>query len=94
MKKSRFTEEQIAYALKQAELGTTVGEICRKVGVAEGVACGRHRVARVRREHGLRYGPTQVTREGRFSCLGRETHALRAYLRGGRKLPPRKAKRS
>lgn len=23
MKKSRFTEEQIAYALKQAELGTT-----------------------------------------------------------------------
>ena len=27
MKKSRFTEEQIAYALKQAELGTTVGEI-------------------------------------------------------------------
>lgn len=35
MKKSRFTEEQIAYALKQAELGTTVGEICRKMGVAE-----------------------------------------------------------
>lgn len=35
MKKSRFTEEQIAYALKQAELGTTAGEICRKMGVAE-----------------------------------------------------------
>lgn len=35
MKKSRFTEEQIAYALKQAELGMTVGEICRKMGVAE-----------------------------------------------------------
>ena len=35
MKKSRFTEEQIAYALKQAELGTTVGEICRKMGVVE-----------------------------------------------------------
>lgn len=35
MKKSRFTEEQIAYALKRAELGTTVGEICRKMGVAE-----------------------------------------------------------
>lgn len=31
MKKSRFTEEQIAYALKQAELGTAVGEICRKM---------------------------------------------------------------
>ena len=35
MKKSRFTEEQIAYALKQAELGTAVGEICRKMGVSE-----------------------------------------------------------
>jgi putative transposase len=35
MKKSRFTEEQIAYALKQAELGTAVGEICRKMGESE-----------------------------------------------------------
>lgn len=35
MKKSRFTEEQMAYALKQAELGTSVGEICRKMGISE-----------------------------------------------------------
>lgn len=35
MKKSRFTEEQIAYALKQAELGTAAGEICRKMGIAK-----------------------------------------------------------
>lgn len=35
MKKSRFTEEQIAYALKQAELGTAVAEICRKMGISE-----------------------------------------------------------
>lgn len=35
MKKSRFTEEQIAFALKQAELGTAVAEICRKMGVSE-----------------------------------------------------------
>ncbi|MFS8416571.1 transposase [Xanthomonas campestris] len=34
MKKSRFTEEQIAYALKQAELGMAVEEICRKMGIA------------------------------------------------------------
>ena len=34
VKKSRFTEEQIAYALKQDELGTAVGEICRKMGIA------------------------------------------------------------
>lgn len=35
VKKSRFTEEQIAFALKQAELGTAVAEICRKMGVSE-----------------------------------------------------------
>ncbi|AKJ66959.1 transposase [Pandoraea thiooxydans] len=30
MKKSKFTDEQIACALKQAELGTPVAEVCRK----------------------------------------------------------------
>ncbi|AOJ16062.1 Hin recombinase [Burkholderia vietnamiensis] len=35
MKKSRFTEEQIAYALKQAELGTPVAEVCRKMGISD-----------------------------------------------------------
>lgn len=35
MKKSRFTEEQIAYALKQVELGMAVGEVCRTLGIAE-----------------------------------------------------------
>ena len=35
MKKSRFTNEQIAFALKQAETGTLVTEICRKMGVSE-----------------------------------------------------------
>ena len=35
MKTSRFTEEQIAYALKQAELGTKVDEICRKIGISD-----------------------------------------------------------
>jgi len=35
MKKSKFTEEQIAFALRQAETGTRVGEVCRKMGVSE-----------------------------------------------------------
>lgn len=35
MRKSRFTEEQIAFALRQAETGTRVSEVCRKMGVAE-----------------------------------------------------------
>jgi putative transposase len=35
MKKSRFTEEQIAYALRQAESGTAVADVCRQLGVSE-----------------------------------------------------------
>lgn len=35
MKTSRFTEAQIAFSLKQAELGTKVEEVCRKLGISE-----------------------------------------------------------
>jgi transposase len=35
MKTSKFTDEQVAMALRQAEAGTPVGEICRKLGVSE-----------------------------------------------------------
>jgi putative transposase len=35
MKKSKFTEEQIVFALRQAESGTRVAEVCRKMGIAE-----------------------------------------------------------
>ena len=35
MKKSRFTEEQIVFALKQAELGTHVPEVCRRLGISD-----------------------------------------------------------
>ena len=35
MRKSKFTEEQIVYALKQAELGVPVLDVCRKYGVSE-----------------------------------------------------------
>jgi putative transposase len=33
--KKRFTEEQIAFALRQAEGGTPVTEVCRNMGVSE-----------------------------------------------------------
>src|SRR3569623_113129 len=35
VKRSKFTEQQIAYALKQAELGTPVEEVCRKMGISD-----------------------------------------------------------
>ncbi len=35
MKRSKFTEEQIAFALKQAEVGTSVEEVCRTMGISD-----------------------------------------------------------
>jgi putative transposase len=35
MKKSKFTEQQIVFALKQAETGVSVQEVCRKMGISE-----------------------------------------------------------
>lgn len=35
MKKSKFTEAQIAFILRQAEEGTAVAEVCRKAGISD-----------------------------------------------------------
>ncbi|AON56070.1 transposase IS3 [Herbaspirillum seropedicae] len=35
MKRRKFAEQQIAYALKQVGLGTPVEEVCRKMGISD-----------------------------------------------------------
>ena len=35
MKKSRFSEKQIAFILKQGDDGTSVEEVCRKAGISQ-----------------------------------------------------------
>lgn len=35
MKKSKFTDAQIAFILRQAEEGTAIAEVCRKAGISE-----------------------------------------------------------
>jgi len=35
MKRSKFSEEQIVYALRQADAGTPIGDVCRQLGIAE-----------------------------------------------------------
>jgi putative transposase len=35
MKSSRYTPEQVAFAMRQAESGTPVPEVCRKMGIVE-----------------------------------------------------------
>jgi putative transposase len=35
MKKSKFTEAQIVFALRQAENGVKIDEVCRKLGITQ-----------------------------------------------------------
>ena len=35
MKKSKFTDQQTGFALKQAETGTPIEEVCRKLGISQ-----------------------------------------------------------
>lgn len=35
MKKSKFTDQQISFALKQAESGTPIDEVCRMLGIIQ-----------------------------------------------------------
>lgn len=35
MKRSRYTEVQVTYALRQAESGTPVSDVCRGLGISE-----------------------------------------------------------
>jgi len=67
MKKSKFTEEQIAFALRQAESGTSVAEVYRKLGVSE------QTYYRWRKEYN-RFRP--------HSSLGYRPPAPEAYLAG------------
>jgi putative transposase len=39
MKQKRYTDEQIAFALRQVESGTSVAEICGKLGVSKPTFC-------------------------------------------------------
>ena len=59
MKKSRFTEEQVTFALRQAEGGTAVEDVCRSLGISEATFSigkkkyGELSVSEVRRLHQL-----------------------------------------
>jgi len=35
MKRTKFSEAQIAFVLKQADDGTSIREVCRKAGISE-----------------------------------------------------------
>lgn len=77
MKKTKFTEAQIVFALKQAETGVAVAEVCRKMGISGATyynwkkKYGGLGVAELRRLHQLEPGrrsgrkPSVETASGR-----------------------------
>ena len=70
MRKSTFTEEQIAYALRQVESGTPVADICRKLGVSEQTFYRWKR----------KYGGMEVSDARRLKELELENHRLKRLL--------------
>lgn len=89
MKKSRSTDEQIAYAMKQAEAGTSVAEVIRRMGISEQTFCrwkklyGGLGVGELRRLKQLEDENRQLKRL--VAALGLDKHILQDVL--SKKIP-------
>ena len=85
MKRSKYSEEQVAYTLRQAEAGTAVGDVCRQLGISEAT----FHVCKKRYGHlGVRAArPAPRGRECAVEAPGRGPDARQAHARGG---PPAK----
>jgi putative transposase len=70
MKKTKFTEEQIAFALRQAETGTQVGEVCRKMGISEATFYNWKK----------KYGGLGISELRRLKQLEEENHKLKQLV--------------
>ncbi|CAI1139969.1 Transposase [Serratia ficaria] len=70
MKKTRYTEEQIAFALKQVETGTRVEEMCRKMGISEATFYNGKK----------KFGSMGVTELRRLRQLEEENHRLKRLV--------------
>src|SRR5215510_10543097 len=88
MKRSKFSEEQVAYALRQADAGTAVGDICRQLGICEATFY----VWKKRYGH-LGVSEVRRVREHVFVAAetpGRRSHPRQTHARGG--APPKELK--
>ncbi|CAM4235769.1 IS3 family transposase [Pluralibacter gergoviae] len=70
MKKTRYSEEQIAFALKQAETGTRVEQVCRKMGISEATFYNWKK----------KFGGMGVTELRRLRQLEEENHRLKRLV--------------
>jgi putative transposase len=70
MKKSKFTEEQIAFALRQADTGISVDEVCRKMGVSQATFYNWRK----------KYGGLGINELRRLRQLEEENHKLKQLV--------------
>ena len=70
MKKSKFTEAQIVFAIKQSETGTKVEEVCRKMGISEATFYNWKK----------KYGGLGVTELRRLRQLEEENYKLKQIV--------------
>lgn len=81
MKKPRYTDQQIAQALRQAEQGTAVAELCRRLGVSETTLYHWIRPCS-RTSSKKRPEARPAARDGRISCGGVSgAHAVGVWRR-------------
>ena len=70
MKRSKFTEEQIAFALHQADTATSVEEVCRKIGISQATFYAWKK----------KYAGVGVAELRRMRQLEQENHKLRQLV--------------
>ena len=70
MKKSKFTESQIAFILRQVEDGTAIGEVCRKAGISEATYYNWRK----------KYGGLMPSEMKRLKQLEEENHRLKKLV--------------
>jgi putative transposase len=83
MKKSKFTEEQIAYALRQVEGDTPPADVCGQLGVSEAtfyIWKKKYTHLGVSEPRKLR---SLEDENSRLKRLVRRPHARQAHARGG-----------
>src|SRR5215470_16415090 len=83
MKRSKFSEEQVAYALRQVEAGTPVGDVCRQMGVSEATFYAWKKEVRA---PGRERAPPPAAARGRKRAVeapGGGSHARQAHAVGG-----------
>ena len=70
MKRSKFTEEQIAFALHQADTGTSMEEVCRKIWISQATFYAWKK----------KYAGVGVAELRRMRQLEQENHKLRQLV--------------